>query len=242
MKMAVQIEKPEKPIGLAFVMHGRGGFKEQPYVRAFVQPFLTNNYTVITFDATKSLGESEGSFGDCTLTDYYADLEDVIAWSKAQSFYREPFILCGHSLGAMCATLYAENNSGKIKALAPISSMVSGRLDYDTYRPEDIADWRKTGWQTTIGYSSGKVKKLKWSHMEDLMKYDLLPEAHKLTMPVLLMSGEFDGDCKHQEILLQAIPGPKELHIIPGAPHTFKSPEDLKAVAEIMDQWIKALK
>ena len=51
-KICVLVEKPEKPIGLAFVMHGLGGFKEQPHVRAFIQSFLDNNYTVVSFDTT----------------------------------------------------------------------------------------------------------------------------------------------------------------------------------------------
>lgn len=244
LKVAVQIEKPEKPVGLAFVMHGRGGFKEQPYVRTFAQSFLDNNYIVISFDTTNSFGESDGDYGDATLTNYYEDLEDVINWSKTQNYYQEPFVLCGQSLAGLCVALYAENFSDKVKALAPISTAVSGQLSLTGYKPEELAEWKKTGWRTTIGYSSGKTKTLKWSHVEDLLKYNLLDKAEKLTMPILLLVGELDEThpLAHQEILFQALPGPKELHVIKGGPHTFKTPEDLKKVYLVLDKWLKNLK
>lgn len=242
-KIAVVIEKPEKPIGLAFVMHGLGGFKEQPYVRTFIQSFLDNNYLVISFDTTNTFGESDGDYGDATVTNYYEDLEDVINWSKNQKWYQEPFILCGHSLGGICVALYAENYPDKIKALAPISTVVSGKLSLQAHKPGEMEDWEKTGWRTTIGYSSGIVKKLKWSHIEDRLKYDLLEKVDKLIMPTIIIVGELDESCPppHQEILFKALPGVKELHIINGAPHTFKEPEHLKKIYQIMDKWLKSL-
>jgi len=37
-KLAVVIEEQKDAKGLAFVMHGQGGFKEQPHVRTFIRP------------------------------------------------------------------------------------------------------------------------------------------------------------------------------------------------------------
>ncbi|MFA4999908.1 MAG: alpha/beta fold hydrolase [Patescibacteria group bacterium] len=243
-KICVLVEKPEKPIGLAFVMHGLGGFKEQPHIRAFIRSFLDNNYTVISFDTTNTFGESDGNYSDATTTNYYEDLEDVIAWSKKQNFYQEPFILCGHSLGGICTALYAENYPEEIKALAPIAPVVSGELSFAVHNPEEMAAWEKSGWRTTIGYSSGLEKKLKWSHMEDRLKYNLLEKAEKLTMPTIIIVGEFDESCPpaHQEILFKAIPADKkELYIVKAAPHTFRDEEHLKEIYSVMDKWIKSL-
>ena len=41
-------------------MHGLGGFKEQPHIRAFAEAFTVKNFTVVTFDAANTFGESEG--------------------------------------------------------------------------------------------------------------------------------------------------------------------------------------
>jgi dipeptidyl aminopeptidase/acylaminoacyl peptidase len=243
-KICVLVENPEKPIGLAFVMHGLGGFKEQPHIRGFIQSFLDNNYTVVSFDTTNTFGESDGNYSDATTTNYYEDLEDVIVWSKKQDFYQEPFVLCGHSLGGICTALYAENYPEEIKALAPIAPVVSGELSFKNHKPEEMADWKKTGWRTTIGYSSGLEKKLKWSHMEDRLKYNLLEKADKLTMPTIIIVGEFDESCppSQQEILFKAISAVrKEIHIIKDAPHTFREEDHLKEIYSVTYKWIKSL-
>ena len=165
--VSVLIEKTDNQIGLAFVMHGLGGFKEQPHIDTFAKAFKDNSYTVVRFDTTNTFGESDGQYEDATTTNYYEDLEDVINWSKSQDFYQEPFVLCGHSLGAICSALYAENYPEKVKALAPISTVVSGQLSVEAHTKEEMDNWKQTGWRTTIGYSSGLTKNLKWSHMED---------------------------------------------------------------------------
>ena len=41
-------------------------------------------------------------------------------------WYGEPFVLVGHSLGGISTALFAENYPDKVKALAPISTVVSG--------------------------------------------------------------------------------------------------------------------
>ncbi|MBT4121651.1 alpha/beta fold hydrolase [bacterium] len=230
--------------GLAFVMHGLGGYKEQPHVEVFAKAFLDNNYSVIRFDTTNTFGESDGNYEDATISNYYEDLEDVIEWAKNQEWYQEPFCLAGHSLGGICISLYAQKYPENVKALAPISSVVSGKLSLETKDKEHFDEWKKTGYRIKESSSKpGLMKKLKWSHISDRLKYDLIPETHKLTMPVLLIVGTKDASTplKHQQILFKAIPGDnKEIHLIEGAPHTFKEVEHLKEIREIFDNWIKS--
>ena len=105
-------------------------------------------------------------------------MEDVIEWAKKQEFYKEPFCLAGHSLGGICTALYAGNHPDKVKALAPISTVISWKLSCEVPKyKEGLKNWEKTGWLVTGSSSkSGLVKKLKWSHVEDRAKYDLLQE------------------------------------------------------------------
>jgi alpha-beta hydrolase superfamily lysophospholipase len=244
-KLAVLIDQPESPKGLAFVMHGLGGFKEQPHIATFAQSFQDAGYTVVRFDTTNTFGESDGNYEDATTTNYYEDLEDVVEWAKTQIFYQEPFFLTGHSLGGICVALYAENYPEKIKGLAPISTVVSGKLSCESPKYKKIAkEWERTGWRVTESSSQpGLIKRLKWSHTADRLKYDLLPEANKLMMPVLMIVGDQDDSTllEHQKILFGALDCPKELHIIKDAPHTFVDPEHLKELKEIFDQWIKKI-
>ena len=107
-RIALIVEQPAQPIGLAFVMHGLGGFKEQPHIKAMAQVLLKNGYTTVRFDTSNSFGESDGQFENATATNYFEDLVDVIAWARNESWYQQPYILVGHSLGGFCTGLYAE--------------------------------------------------------------------------------------------------------------------------------------
>lgn len=246
-KLSVLIEESQPQKGLAFIMHGLGGFKEQPHIQIFAEAFKEGGYTVVRFDAANTLGESEGKYENATITNYNEDLEDVINWAKGQSWYQEPFVLAGHSLGSICVALYAENNPDEVLALAPISTVVSGQLSVEAHKkeyPEIFKKWRETGWKIEESHSKpGVMKKLPWSHIKDRLKYDLLIKADKLTMPVLLIVGEKDPVTphEHQKVLFDKLPGKKELHIIKGASHSFRNKNELDEIKNIFLNWIKNL-
>jgi pimeloyl-ACP methyl ester carboxylesterase len=201
---------------------------------------------VVRFDTTNTLGESDGAYEHATVTNYYEDLEDVISWASNQDWYQEPFVLVGHSLGGICSILYAEANPTQVLALAPLSTVVSGALSVEsaTMRdPDAIAQWKKTGWKEEVSTSRpGIIRRLRWSHMEDRLRYDILPNVKKLTMPTLLVVGSDDDSTplEHQRILFEALPGKKELHVITGSGHTFRSPEHLNELAHILKNWIES--
>ena len=87
-KLAVLIDKAEHQTGLAFVMHGLGGRKEQKQIVAIAETFSQNNFTVVRFDTTNTFGESDGQYELATVTNYYEDLQDVIAWARTQDWYQ----------------------------------------------------------------------------------------------------------------------------------------------------------
>ncbi len=245
-KICVVVEGPRKPGKLAFVMHGLGGTKEGDEIRALATAFLELDYTVISFDATHSVGESEGEYADATVTNYYTDLEDVIAWSSKRSWHSEPFVLSGHSLGGIGTALFAENYPAKVKGLAPIATVVSGKLSVETYgasrEPEELRKWRQDGVQVREGRGGAKLM-LKWQHREDREKYDLLPRADKLTMPVLMAVGDRDirTPAHHQRMLFDALPGPKEFHIIKGAGHIFREESERAELHGLVKAWAAKL-
>lgn len=247
-KVAVVVEENANAKGLAFVMHGLGGYKDQAHIQTFAQAFRDNDFTVVSFDTTNTFGESDGNYEDATTTNYYEDLEDVISWASTQSWYKEPFWLAGHSLGGLSTSLYAEKYPEKVKALAPIATVVSGKLSTESKQAKsELAQWERTGWRETKSESKpGVVKRLKWSHMADRLKYDLLPNVSKLTMPVLMIVGENDisTPAVHQQVLHEALPGKKEIHILKNVDHNFRqngvlSQEALAEIKAFFDKWIK---
>lgn len=243
--MAVVVDAASEQKGLAFVMHGNASNKDLEQIKTFAQVFRDKGYTAIRFDTTNSSGESDGKLEDATFTNYYEDLEDVISWASKQSFYQEPFILCGHSVGSMCVAYFAEKHPEKVKALAPISTVVSGKLSEQTEEFKAIAkEWEEKGVREWASESMpGVTKRLKWQHVTDKRKYDLLPEVNKLTMPVLMIVGEQDDVTppEHQKIFYEKLPGKKELHVIKGAALPYISQEHLAEVRQIMRRWVEKI-
>lgn len=238
---------PEKPEGLSFVLHGLGGFKEQKHIELLANILFENNYTVVNFDATNSVGESEGKYENATMQNHYEDLVDVINWAKTQIWYKEPFVLVGHSLGGFAVAKYAEEHPREIKAVFPFAAVFVGQDTFETpnrLNSSEINEWKKTGWKTRISNSKpGMELRLPWSHMEERLKHDLRSGADNINMPILFIVGENDTSCppdqqkKFYDILSKNTK--KEFHIIKGAPHTFRESEHLSQLKEIFNNWLK---
>lgn len=242
-RIALIVDKPQSPQGLTFITHGLGGFKEQPQIIAFADAFHEGGYTTLRFDTTNTLEESEGNYEDATITGYYQDLEDVIQWAKSRPWYREPFCLTGHSLGSFCVAWYAQHYPEKVKAIAPISVVISGKLFLESLPQEQLKEWKSSGWLVEESQSRpGVIKRLKWGFIEDALKYDLLARANKLTMPTLMIVGENDRTTppEHQKLLFDRLPGRKEIHVIQGAEHTFRDQKHLEEIKQLMMRWIES--
>lgn len=244
-KIVVVINIPKKPIGLAFVMHGLSGYKEQPSIQVTADVFYKQNLVSVIFDTTNTFGESEGDYEKATVEQYYQDLEDVISWSKSQTWYRRPFFISGESLGGYCATRFAETYPNLIKGLFAFAPLISGKTSEEAHKhfaPEEFAEWEKTGWLCKPSISKpGVIKRLPWSHMEERYKHDLMLNVSKITTPVLLVVGERDTSIPpyQQKVLFDAISSEKEMIIVPKAPHTFKEEEHLKILKIILTKWVK---
>ena len=244
-KIAVVVNIPEKPVGIAFVMHGLSGYKEQLSIQVAADVFYKQDLVSVIFDTTNTFGESEGDYEKATAEQYYQDLEDVISWSKSQDWYQEPFFVSGESFGGYCATRFAETYPGLVKGLFAFAPFISGKTSEEAHKrfaSEEFAEWEKTGWLCKPSSSKpGLIKKLPWSHMEERYKHDLMLNVSKITAPVLLVVGEKDTSIPpyQQKVLFDAINSEKEMVIVSGAPHNFKKEDDLNTLKIILTKWIK---
>lgn len=241
-RVAVVVDETTPQKGLAFVMHGLGGCKEDPHIQMFADAFLGGGYTVIRFDTTHTYGESDGKFEDVTMTKTYEDLIDVLAWAKRQVWYEEPFVLAGHSMGGMCSALYAEKYPEQVKACAPIATTVSGDSYFNTFSEEVREQWKKMGWREweSTAYP-GVMKRLPYAFVADRFQYDLLSDVERLTMPILMIVGSKDTATppEIQRVLYEKIPGRKEFHVIEGATHAFPNLKHRAEIKEIFSKWIE---
>lgn len=249
LKIVGKILKPENPIGLSFVMHGLGGYKEETHIELTASILFENNYIVINFDATNSKGESGGRYEDATMQKHYEDLVDVIVWAKKQSLYKEPFVLAGHSMGGYAVARYAEEFPLEIKGVFPFGAVFSGKDNLEAYkkfRSEELKDWQEKGWVYRISKSKPEFEmKLPWSHMEERLKHDLKPMAANITMPILFIAGENDTSCPpdDQKKFYDLLPEKtqKEFHIVKGVGHVFREQIHLNELKEIFNNWLKKI-
>lgn len=248
LRMAVVVERPWFARGTAIVMHGLASTKEQAHVSACANVFDAQRYITVRFDVTNSLGESSGDIKKATVTSYFEDLEDVVSWVRMQPWFRYPLILAGHSLGGMCTTLYAERNPHLVSALVPMSPAVSGSLLLDAVEkryPEEVRIWRETG-KVVFGKTVPEyVRRVLPDDISNFMSYDLLPKASELAMPSLFVVGGDDWltpPASTQKLYEVVPPGKKELHVIPGAPHSFKEKDHIDKMVNIMVKWIQTIR
>src|SRR3989344_6777898 len=76
----------------AIIMHGLGGFKEQPYIEAMAKVYSDNGFNTLRFDPTHTIGESEGSLEDANITNYSKDLEEVLPWLRRKLGMSNPWL------------------------------------------------------------------------------------------------------------------------------------------------------
>jgi pimeloyl-ACP methyl ester carboxylesterase len=238
LKLVIQVDTPENPTNLVFIAHGQGGSMVQVHIQAFGQAFFENNFRAVYFDATHALGQSEGNLIDVTYDNYIEDLEDVISWTRTQSWFQQPFALCGQSMGAQSTAWYAEHHPNEIKLLAPIAPTVNFDLWISTMTPEYRKQWQERGYKEEMSRTLGVMKRVGWGVAESLKKFDLIPDAGKLTMPVFFMAGEFDQPCpiENQLKLYDSIPSKNKKFVkIPGAEHSFRNKETQQYGREVQE-------
>lgn len=64
---------------------------------------------------------------------------------------------------------------------------------------------------------------------------------NKITMPVLIVVGSKDKNTppEHQQILFESLSGPKDLQLITGAGHNFRSDDFVEQLKTKISSWIK---
>lgn len=238
--MAVIVEEVINQKGLVFLMHGFGSTKEYKLLEIIAKIFNDKRFTVIRFDTTNSIGESEGKLEDGTMTGYFEDLEDLLKWSKSKKWYQEPFSLIGHSLGGYCVANYTANNQNKVNNIILISSVVSGKLFQETDEINPILkEWKEKGireWESSS--SPGVIKRSKYNFIEDGLNHDLLKIIDKIECSVLMIAGEKDKTVpvEYQKMLFDKINSQKQLYILKDGDHNLKGKEDSQELFDIISK------
>lgn len=242
-RVVVLVDEPGVK-GTAVILHGLGCSKNEADVETVSRALRDEGYTAVRFDATNGVGESDGAFRKATASGYLSDLSDVVDWTCEQPWFREPLVLVGHDMGGMCAALYAAEHPTRVARLILLAPMVSGVLSYQTLeKTNNLSGWKRFGsmiWESQS--RPGLIRRLDWAHMEDRLRYDLLPEAVHLRMPVLHVAHEKDKltPVEHQEMLHQALPGShKAWYILMNAHHRLRHESHFQKLYELIRLWLR---
>lgn len=242
--LVIKVEEVDSPRGLAFIVHGLGGFKEQIHILEMAKAFQAEGFTTVSYDAANTIGESGGKMENATLTNYYEDLEDVVAWAKTQPWFMTPFVVSGHSLGGACSIMFAAAHPEEVLAIAPICPFVAGEL-YEAHQDQALVNkWQADGFIMQPSQSKpGVIKKLNWSLLEDLRTQDVRKIAPEVTRPCLFIAGSEDRDIPPEDIHQAAdrVKGKMEFHTIEGMGHNPRSPEHLKELYQYIRAWVQKL-
>jgi alpha-beta hydrolase superfamily lysophospholipase len=249
LKLVIQVDTPDEPKNLVFIEPGQSGTIDQKHIIDFAEAFLENGFIAVRFDPTNSLGESGGELINVTYDNYLEDLEDVINWARGQVWFQQPFALCGHSMGAQAVTWYAEQHPEEISILASMAPVVNYGLYMETLDPDYKKRWQEQGYTEEKSYSKPHfIKRVGWEVNESLKKYDIVPRANKLTMPVVDIVGDQDQPCPpaHQELFMNTVTSQnKKLIIIPGAQHSYRNAasdtygKELDETKTALSSWLK---
>lgn len=243
--LCVVVKKPEEsPHGIVFIEHGLSGNKEEPHLQSIADTFYNNGFTVVVFDASNSTGESGHDKTGITFTGHYQDLKDVIEWAGQQSWYKEPFVLSGHSLGGMAVIYYAEKHPQKVRALIPVAPALSGKI-FEFSRKQrslhDFTEWKKNGFYEKISNSNGRKLIVPINLLEDIKKYDCFNLCTNIKAPTVIIAGEKDESVPLNFIkdFYNQLKCRKELKVIANCPHVVKTPDDLNALRQNLEQAIE---
>jgi len=152
-------------------------------------------------------------------------------------------------MGAQASAWYAEQHPDEVLLVAPMAPVINYDLYITTLDSEEKRQWQEKGYQESRSKSQPDlVKRVGWGVNESLRKYDIVPQANKLTMPLINIVGDKDQPCPvaHQRVFMDAVASKnKKLVLIAGAQHSYRNAEsdeysdELQEAKKALSSWLR---
>lgn len=213
---------------LVVLGHGVTGNKDRPLLVAVAEGLAAKGWSCLRISFSGN-GDSEGEFGESTITKEIGDLSAVLKTVPQEK--RIAFI--GHSMGAAVGVLTASRGMD-IQALVSLAGMTH-TAEFVEREFGDVEPGKGFMWED-------EDCPLSEAYVEDLKTIgDTLDAASQVNQPWLLIHGTEDDvvPIKDSRDAFEAAQGVKELIEIPGAGHVFGE-ESYGRIVDSVDSFLSA--
>lgn len=228
--------KGRDPGHLVILCHGLFGFVEKPIIKQTTRALVSAGHTVVRFDATNSVGKSQGKFEDFTVGSYIQDTKQVISY-VLNRLNRKDYSIVGFSIGAMPSYIIGASDK-RMKHMILQGPTYS--LKYELEKDENFVQLKEKG--SAYKYSTGLKKNIKMGIKlyQEGIKYKVNKYLKKVACPTLLIYGtkEHPGAQKTFRELYKQLNVKKQRIILLGAPHTLKTKKHISMFTNKVIEWM----
>ncbi|MBS0170328.1 MAG: alpha/beta fold hydrolase [Nitrospira sp.] len=232
---------------VAVLCHGFLSHKNSTSNQALATLLMDRGIATCRFDCYGH-GESDGPFANLTTTIGVAQTLSVLHYLVSRGYQR--LALIGSSFGGLLSILAAaewtqahRTQPGTIPSLTCLALKCpvvdfGEELRLELGEP-GLQEWKQTN--SIPDLHGGPVRiPLSYAFYEDCLRQVAYEPARGIMAPTLIVQGDHDEFVPlHQsQRLFDALPGPKQLEILPGADHRFTKPVDFQRMLTLLTDWI----
>jgi uncharacterized protein len=203
--------------------------KDYTHLTALAERLSERGYTVVRFDPTGTW-DSDGDIAEYSTSQYLSDIQSVIEYMLKQGKYAS-ILLGGHSRGGMISILYAARNP----RISEVVSIMPSSLE--NLKAEKYKIWKDKGYRVSsrdIPNSLHRQEfKVPYSHVEDLVGFNVFEDIKKVYAPIIVVAGELDDVCLPENVkeIFDLANEPKKYILLKGIGHDYRNyPEQIESM------------
>lgn len=237
--VAAILAEPARTSNRAVILcHGFLSNKDSRTNLRLTQLLVDHGIGTLRFDWF-GMGDSGGDFRHIAVATCCDQLERAIDLMRDRGYSKLGIV--GSSFGGLLAILVGQRHP-ELRAIGlkcPVPDFPEA-LDHEFGRA-GIEEWQRTNYIPDVTGGTVPVA-LNFTFYESCRAFDAYAAARHVQAPVLIVYGEQDELVPFHQIrqLEDALPGDKELVLLPGADHQFGRPEDFRQMTVRLANWMQS--